>query len=96
VNYNFPCHRYQQLTVCYQKALQGAGQIANGAQYFFRTIPGCYGEYAYVYLSSTSVYNLTLGNVSHGEYITPMLSQYIYELPPSEWVLVMFVFMAWL
>lgn len=43
----------------------------------------CYGDYAYVYLSDTSVYNVTLGNVS-STYSTPNLQRYVFALPDGK------------
>ncbi len=60
-----------------------AGQVPNGAAYFLNGVQHCYHEYAYVYKSPSEVYNLSLGNVSNGAFVTPMLDQYIYDLPPG-------------
>ncbi len=44
----------------------------------------CYGDYAYVYLSDTSVYNVTLGNLSSTKYSTPNLQRYVFVLPDGK------------
>jgi hypothetical protein len=48
-----------------------------------QTVKECYGDYAYVYLSDTSVYNVTLGNVS-STYSTPNLQRYVFALPDGK------------
>lgn len=75
--------RYSDLETCYNVVFQKTTQVTNGAAFFLQGIQSCYGAYAYVYKSTTEVYNLTLGNVSHGQFVTPMLDQYIYDLPPG-------------
>lgn len=45
-------------------------------------VKSCYGDYAYIFRTNTSVYNMTLGNYSL-DYATPMIAQYIYDLPPD-------------
>ncbi len=71
------------MEVCYKNIFQMAGQVTNGAAYFLNGVQLCYHEYAYVYKSPSEVYNLSLGNVSDGAFVTPMLDQYIYDLPPG-------------
>jgi hypothetical protein len=45
-----------------------------------QAVKGCYGDYAYVYLSDSSVYNVSLGNLS-STYSTPDLQRYLFSLP---------------
>lgn len=89
-------HRYSDLTTCYNSVFQETEQqTSNGAQYFLTSVSDCYGDYAYVYASPSSVYNLSLANVSNGQYVTPLLNQYIYNLPPGEVFFPISIF-AWL
>lgn len=81
--YFYDSFRYQDLTNCYVNVYSKASTVSNGAAFFFQTVKKCYHSYAYVYKSPTEVYNMSLGNVSHGEFVTPMLDQYIYDLPPG-------------
>ena len=50
----------------------------------------CYGSYAYVYLTDTSVYNVTLGNFS-STYSTPNFQRYVFTVPDSKYHLNIFI-----
>jgi len=71
---------YSELNTCYNTVFQATQTSGGGAQYFFQAIKKCYGEYAFIYRSANSVYNISLANDS-SYYRTPYESQYIYTLP---------------
>lgn len=74
---------YQDLTTCYSAVYSATAANGQGAEYFLSAVKTCYGDFAYIFLTNTSVYNITLGNYTES-YATPLVSQYLYELPPDD------------
>jgi len=74
------------LDACYTDKYNSAVNAKSGAQLFLIAIQSCYGSYAYVYQSPTSVYNISLIDVettANYTYRTPALLRYKYKLPTA-------------
>lgn len=72
------------LEACYTDKYNAAVSTKSGAQEFLTSIQSCYGSYAYVYQTPTSVYNISLivvSTVSNYTDRTPALLRYKYTLP---------------
>jgi hypothetical protein len=73
---------YSALSQCYSTMFNNIVQPGDGAQVFLQEIKNCYGSYAYVFASPSTVYNITLANVTE-YYGTPFQAQYVYNLPDN-------------
>eukprot|EP01031_Cornospumella_fuschlensis_P032974 gene32974-39879_t len=74
---------YTALDVCYQGVYNDTVDNGQGAIYFLDAIGSCYGAYAYIYRTNTTVYNVSL-YVSSASASTPVISQSVYTLPPDD------------
>eukprot|EP01038_Epipyxis_sp_PR26KG_P007787 gene7787-10578_t len=76
---------FSDLNDCYTTVFDETVTNGEGAEYFLQAVQKCYSHTAYVYKSSTSVYNISLANYTDNliEYSSPILSQYVYILPSS-------------
>ena len=77
--------RYSNLSDCYNdkyNTIEESSTSAPISSYLF-ALRECYGDYAYVYLSDTSVYNVTLANFTTDKYSysSPLVSTYRYDIP---------------
>jgi len=71
---------YGNLSDCYTTKYEETKEKGNDFYYFLNALKQCYGSYAYAYNSNTSVYNITLYNIST-DFSSPMLERYSYLIP---------------
>eukprot|EP01040_Poterioochromonas_malhamensis_P005401 gene5402-5795_t len=74
---------YSDLYNCYEQSYTTTQTDSGDANSFLALVAkDCYHDYAYFFKTTNSVYNITLASDT-ADYATPMLTQYIYNLPSS-------------
>ncbi|RYY83207.1 hypothetical protein EON63_11770 [archaeon] len=52
--------------------------------FILQSIHACYGAYAYIYHTNTTVYNVSLYDTATATVTSPVVSQSSYVLPPGK------------